>query len=141
MPVSSGGFITAIVVNPPERKLAKRTSVHCRAFNFYNPHLIHFYLKYINLDHFFFKLCVCAPLILLLLNLSLWVCYSKGHPVFKQTIPKDRVKGSCLLSEMIPLQLVGKVPGKDIPIVLWDNKVSVIEYIRLQSFILYFVNN
>ena len=24
----SGGFITAIVVNPPERKLAKRTSVH-----------------------------------------------------------------------------------------------------------------
>ena len=25
----SGGFITAIVVNPPERKLAKRTSVHC----------------------------------------------------------------------------------------------------------------
>jgi hypothetical protein len=23
----SGGFITAIVVNPPERKLAKRTSV------------------------------------------------------------------------------------------------------------------
>ena len=25
----SGGFITAIVVNPPERKLAKRTSVSC----------------------------------------------------------------------------------------------------------------
>ena len=25
----SGGFITAIVVNPPERKLAKRTSVDC----------------------------------------------------------------------------------------------------------------
>ena len=25
----SGGFITAIVVNPPERKLAKRTTVHC----------------------------------------------------------------------------------------------------------------
>ena len=25
----SGGFITAIVVNPPERKLAKCTSVHC----------------------------------------------------------------------------------------------------------------
>ena len=24
----SGGFIPAIVVNPPERKLAKRTSVH-----------------------------------------------------------------------------------------------------------------
>ena len=28
----SGGFITAIVVNPPERKLAKRTSVHKDAF-------------------------------------------------------------------------------------------------------------
>ena len=27
-----GGFITAIVVNPPERKLAKRTSVQCTAF-------------------------------------------------------------------------------------------------------------
>ena len=26
----SGGFITAIVVNPPERKLAKHTSVHCK---------------------------------------------------------------------------------------------------------------
>ena len=25
----SGGFFTDIVVNPPERKLAKRTSVHC----------------------------------------------------------------------------------------------------------------
>ncbi len=25
----SGGFITVIVVNPPESKLAKRTSVHC----------------------------------------------------------------------------------------------------------------
>ena len=24
----SGGFMTAIVVNPPEKKLAKRTSVH-----------------------------------------------------------------------------------------------------------------
>jgi hypothetical protein len=27
----SGGFITAIVVNPPERKLTKRTSVQCMA--------------------------------------------------------------------------------------------------------------
>ena len=27
----SGGFIIAIVVNPPERKLAKRTSVQCSA--------------------------------------------------------------------------------------------------------------
>ena len=30
LPVSfPGGFITAIVVNPPEKRLAKRTSVHC----------------------------------------------------------------------------------------------------------------
>ena len=29
----SGGFITAIVVNPPERKLAKRTSVQCMHYN------------------------------------------------------------------------------------------------------------
>ena len=28
----SDGFITAIVVNPPERKLAKRTSVYCRMY-------------------------------------------------------------------------------------------------------------
>ena len=28
----SGGFITAIVVNPPERKLAKRTSVQWLKF-------------------------------------------------------------------------------------------------------------
>ena len=27
----SGGFITAIIVNPLERKLAKRTAVHCAA--------------------------------------------------------------------------------------------------------------
>jgi hypothetical protein len=27
----SGGFITAIIVNPPERKLAKCTSVQCTA--------------------------------------------------------------------------------------------------------------
>ena len=25
----SGGFITAIVLNPPEKKLTKHTSVHC----------------------------------------------------------------------------------------------------------------
>ena len=28
----AGGFITAIVVNTPERKLAKRTSVQCAYF-------------------------------------------------------------------------------------------------------------
>jgi len=30
----SGGFITAIVINPPKRKLAKRTSVQCDYFFF-----------------------------------------------------------------------------------------------------------
>ena len=30
----SGRFITAIVVNPPERRLAKRTSVHCTEVQF-----------------------------------------------------------------------------------------------------------
>ena len=29
----SGGFITVIVVNPPERKLAKRTSAQCHKIN------------------------------------------------------------------------------------------------------------
>ena len=32
----SGGFIIAIVLNPPERKLAKRTSVKCVTFQFLN---------------------------------------------------------------------------------------------------------
>ena len=30
----SGGFTTMAVINPPERKLAKRTSVHCLTSNF-----------------------------------------------------------------------------------------------------------
>ena len=25
---------------------------------------------------------------------------------------------------MVPLQLVGKVPGRDVPFILWDNKVG-----------------
>ena len=29
----SGGFTTVAVINPPERKLAKRTSVHCFILN------------------------------------------------------------------------------------------------------------
>ena len=29
----SGGFITMAVINPPERKLAKRTFVHCGSYN------------------------------------------------------------------------------------------------------------
>ena len=35
----SGGFITVTVVNPPERKLAKRTSVHCAAMPVMKPKL------------------------------------------------------------------------------------------------------
>jgi hypothetical protein len=31
----SGGFITVLVVNPPESKLAKRTSVHCAKFAYF----------------------------------------------------------------------------------------------------------
>ena len=33
---------------------------------------------------------------------------------------------------MVPLQLVGKVPQKDIPFVLWDNKVR--DLMQLTSF-------
>ena len=33
----SGGFITAIVVNPPEMKLAKRTSVQCAGLSLEIP--------------------------------------------------------------------------------------------------------
>ena len=36
----SGGFITTIVVNPPERKLAKGTFVHCRSLNILENHVI-----------------------------------------------------------------------------------------------------
>ena len=35
----ASGFITAIVVNPPERKLAKRTSVHCICKQYVNHNL------------------------------------------------------------------------------------------------------
>ena len=48
---------------------------------------------------------------------------SKGHPVFNQVIPETRVQRSVLFSQMVPLQLVAKVPDKGIPFVLWDNKV------------------
>ena len=34
----SGGFIITIVVNPSERKLAKRTSVHCTLKVIVQPH-------------------------------------------------------------------------------------------------------
>ena len=30
----SGGFITMAVINPPESKLAKRTSVHCDRYQY-----------------------------------------------------------------------------------------------------------
>ena len=50
----------------------------------------------------------------------------KGHPIFYQAVPEERVRGSCLLSQMVPLQLVAKVPGKELPIVVWDNKVIIV---------------
>ena len=33
------------------------------------------------------------------------------------------MESSCLFSQLVPLQLVAKIPGKDIPVVLWDNEV------------------
>ena len=48
------------------------------------------------------------------------------NPVFKQVTPGDRAPRNCLLSQMVPLQLVGKVPGRAVPFVLWDNKVGQI---------------
>ena len=49
----SGGFITAIVVNPPERKLAKRISVHCAMQVSYNGR---------TLDDATFDMNLIAPL-------------------------------------------------------------------------------
>ena len=49
--------------------------------------------------------------------------FTVGHPVFNQVIPDDRVESSCLFSQLVPLQLVAKIPGKNIPVVLWDNEV------------------
>ena len=40
-----GGFITAIVVNPPEKKLAKRTSVDCRVFDYSGKNTVCFIYK------------------------------------------------------------------------------------------------
>lgn len=48
---------------------------------------------------------------------------SSGHPVFAQRYPDERDDGSCLLSQLVALQLVAKIPGKSLPVVLWDNKV------------------
>ena len=48
---------------------------------------------------------------------------SSGHLVCNQAIPDERDKGKCLFSQLVPLQLVAKVPGRDLPFVLWDNKV------------------
>ena len=33
------------------------------------------------------------------------------------------MESSCLFSQLVPLQLVAKIPGKEIPLVLWDNEV------------------
>ena len=46
----SGGFITAIVVNPPERKLEKRTSVHCTTLYYSKPPII-------RTDGILFEIC------------------------------------------------------------------------------------
>ena len=55
---------------------------------------------------------------------------SKGHPVFNQVIPDDRLAGSCLFSQMVALQLVARVPGKEVPLVLWDNKVIKVLHVQ-----------
>ena len=53
----SGGLITVIVVNPPERKLAKRTSVqwiivYLKYFQSYNEDMPHYFLTNIcDSDH------------------------------------------------------------------------------------------
>ena len=39
----SGGFTTMAVMNTPERKLSKRTSVHCLDVNLNDQKTIHFY--------------------------------------------------------------------------------------------------
>jgi hypothetical protein len=39
----SGGFITAIVVNPPESKLTKRTSVHWQIGHYLNFRSYNYY--------------------------------------------------------------------------------------------------
>ena len=52
------GFITAIVINPPERRLAKRTSVQCTVlfqelpiFWYYNAVLVEMCLMCLSLNH------------------------------------------------------------------------------------------
>ena len=54
----SGGLITAIVVNPPERKLSKRTSVQCteteEGYQIVSPYLDYLTKKmYQKLDSIF----------------------------------------------------------------------------------------
>ena len=46
---------------------------------------------------------------------------SSKHPVTKQPRPSDRGDGVCLLSSIIALQLVCHIPGRKIPLVLWEN--------------------
>ena len=58
----------------------------------------------------------------LALTISTEVTLHKGHPVFNQVIPEDRVESSCLFSQLVPLQLVANIPGKA-PVILWDNEV------------------
>ena len=46
---------------------------------------------------------------------------SSKHPVTKLPRPSDRGDGVCLLSSLIALQLVAHIPGRRIPLVLWEN--------------------
>ena len=46
----SGGFITAIVVNPPESKLTKRTSVHCTDSIYHTDSIKHTDLNFAKKD-------------------------------------------------------------------------------------------
>ena len=49
---------------------------------------------------------------------------SSKHPVTKQPVPEERFAGACILSSLIPLQLVCHIPGRKIPLVLWENIYS-----------------
>ena len=54
----SDGFVTAIVVNPPERKLAKRTSVHrCRRQKVYLVYSKNLW----QVQHYFSNLWIVPP--------------------------------------------------------------------------------
>ena len=49
---------------------------------------------------------------------------SSKHPVTKQPVPEERFAGACILSSLIPLQLVCHIPNRKVPLVLWENIYS-----------------